>query len=325
VNRSANCNVDGRPCALRRKRRSPLPDVDPATGSVTKLAKTTVSRASRDRDAATGCLGDLRGEDRGKLGATRRSVVPDDDLVCRACSHAGIPTRAFLSDSCSPAYLFKQDGGRAVRPVITEAPTRFPIGALRCHRRGRPDRIASVVMLRSDHNTHSLTTGDRYVKLAFHQKGAADDGEIRVRAPKLPAQAVPGSTCFSSSTRLASRVWGNKCASSQRHTVTARLRARRARRRNRGSFSDKRQIGRRAPQLFSDERRTNDEGPRNDHGSKGLWSGCRGGDGRQTSRPRSICSGALLGAVPTPGAATALVNGDTPRNQDGVSPGCGSS
>jgi Galactose oxidase-like, Early set domain len=53
-------------------------------------------------------------------------------------------------------------------------------------------------MLRSDHNTHSLTTGDRYVKLAFHQKGgahkkgAAHNGEIRVRAPKLPAQAVPG-------------------------------------------------------------------------------------------------------------------------------------
>ena len=37
-----------------------------------------------------------------------------------------------------------------------------------------------------------LTTGDRYVKLAFHQKGAAHDGEIRVRAPKLPAQAIPG-------------------------------------------------------------------------------------------------------------------------------------
>jgi hypothetical protein len=47
-------------------------------------------------------------------------------------------------------------------------------------------------MLRSDHNTHSLTTGDRYVKLAFQQKGAAKKGEIRIRAPKLPAQAVPG-------------------------------------------------------------------------------------------------------------------------------------
>jgi hypothetical protein len=47
-------------------------------------------------------------------------------------------------------------------------------------------------MLRSDHNTHSLTTGDRYVKLAFRQKGAARRGEVRIRAPKLPAQAVPG-------------------------------------------------------------------------------------------------------------------------------------
>ena len=47
-------------------------------------------------------------------------------------------------------------------------------------------------MLRSDHNTHSLTTGDRYVKLSFRQKGAAHKGEIRIRAPKLPAQAVPG-------------------------------------------------------------------------------------------------------------------------------------
>jgi hypothetical protein len=27
-----------------------------------------------------------------------------------------------------------------------------------------------VVLLRSDHNTHSLTAGDRYVKLASHRK-----------------------------------------------------------------------------------------------------------------------------------------------------------
>ena len=57
---------------------------------------------------------------------------------------------------------------------------------------GDPANISSVVMLRSDHNTHSLTAGDRYVKLAFHQKGAAKKREIRIRAPKLPAQAVPG-------------------------------------------------------------------------------------------------------------------------------------
>ncbi len=47
------------------------------------------------------------------------------------------------------------------------------------------------MLLRSDHNTHSLTTGDRYVKLAFQAK-RDDDGGLRVRAPRLPAQAVPG-------------------------------------------------------------------------------------------------------------------------------------
>lgn len=30
------------------------------------------------------------------------------------------------------------------------------------------------------------------MKMAFNQKGASDKRELRVRAPKLPAQAVPG-------------------------------------------------------------------------------------------------------------------------------------
>ena len=90
----------------------------------------------------------------------------------------------------SPPYLFNADGTRANRPVIEQSPAdityrgHFDIGD--------PDQIASIVMLRSDHNTHSLTTGDRYVKLAFRQKGAARKGELRVVTPKVPAQAVPG-------------------------------------------------------------------------------------------------------------------------------------
>ena len=64
------------------------------------------------------------------------------------------------------------------------------------------------MLLRSDHNTHSLTTGDRYVKLAFRPRDDEDDGEdeheggrgprsgkdgeLRVTAPKVPAQAIPG-------------------------------------------------------------------------------------------------------------------------------------
>jgi hypothetical protein len=37
-----------------------------------------------------------------------------------------------------------------------------------------------------------LTTGDRNVKLAFHQKGADHKGELRVIEPRRPAQAIPG-------------------------------------------------------------------------------------------------------------------------------------
>jgi len=57
---------------------------------------------------------------------------------------------------------------------------------------GQSDEIASVVILRSDHNTHSLTTGDRYVKLAFDPKGNPRKGELRVHTPRLPSQAIPG-------------------------------------------------------------------------------------------------------------------------------------
>ena len=57
---------------------------------------------------------------------------------------------------------------------------------------GSPKQIASVSILRSDHNTHSFTAGDRYVRLSFRQKGDARKGELRVVAPKLPSQVVPG-------------------------------------------------------------------------------------------------------------------------------------
>jgi len=92
-----------------------------------------------------------------------------------------------------PPYLFNGDGTRAVGPVITKAPEEISYGGhFDITVGGNSNQISSVVMLRSDHNTHSLTTGDRYVKLAYHHKGAVKKGELRVRAPKLPAQAVPG-------------------------------------------------------------------------------------------------------------------------------------
>src|SRR5207247_8793189 len=84
----------------------------------------------------------------------------------------------------SPPYLFKHDGSRAARPVIARAPKRIAYrGSFDVRVAGDPSEIASVVLLRSDHNTHSLTTGDRYVKLAFQAK-RDDDGALRARAPE---------------------------------------------------------------------------------------------------------------------------------------------
>jgi len=44
VNRSPGCNVDGRPCTFDEKEGHHFQMFDPVSGSITKLAKTTVSR-----------------------------------------------------------------------------------------------------------------------------------------------------------------------------------------------------------------------------------------------------------------------------------------
>jgi hypothetical protein len=194
VNRSSNCNVDGRPCTFEEKEGLHFQMFDPATGSITKLARTTVSRGLHG--TAT-LLPDgsvfFAGENREAL------VRPDDPSFPLLTSYAGLlpagdPDQGVpVGQLFFPPYLFKQDGSRAVRPAITNAPEDISYGGhFDIKVAGNPNQISSVVMLRSDHNTHSLTTGDRYVKLSFHQKGAAHKGEFRIRAPRLPAQAVPG-------------------------------------------------------------------------------------------------------------------------------------
>jgi hypothetical protein len=194
VNRSPGCTVDGRPCTFEEREGHHFQMFDPATGSITKLAKTTVSRglhgtATLLPDASVF----FAGENREAL------VRPDDPSFPLMTSYAGVLPRGDpdvgvpVGQVFSPPYLFKQGASPAARPVIAKAPKRISYrGHFDVAVAGDPREIASVVLLRSDHNTHSLTTGDRYVKLAFRAKHDDDDGELRVRAPKLPAQAVPG-------------------------------------------------------------------------------------------------------------------------------------
>jgi hypothetical protein len=193
VNRSPGCNVDGRPCTFDEREGHHFQMFDPASGTVTRLAKTTVSRglhgtATLLPDASVF----FAGENREAL------VRPDDPSFPLLSSYAGLLPRGDpdlgvpVGQVFSPPYLFKQGAGAAPRPVIAKAPQAVSYrGHFDIAVAGDPYEIASVVLLRSDHNTHSLTTGDRYVKLAFRAK-PNEDGGLRVRAPKLPAQAVPG-------------------------------------------------------------------------------------------------------------------------------------
>jgi hypothetical protein len=194
VNRSPNCSVDGRPCTFEEREGHHFQMFDPATASITKLAKTTVSRGLHG--TAT-LLPDgsvfFAGENREAL------VRPDDPSFPLLSSYAGLLPRGDpdlgvpVGQLFFPPYLFKLDGSLAARPVIETSPVEISYrGHFDITVAGDPRQIASVVMLRSDHNTHSLTTGDRYVKLAFHQKGDVRKRELRVRTPKVAAQAVPG-------------------------------------------------------------------------------------------------------------------------------------
>ena len=162
---------------------------NPADGTTRAMAKTTVPRGLHG--TAT-LLPDgtvlFAGENREAL------VRPDDPSFPLGGFPVGDPDLGVPNGQIfRPPYLFNLDGSLAGRPIIHQAPDEiefkdhFDIKVA-----GRSDEIASVVILRSDHNTHSLTTGDRYLKLAFDPKGNPNKGELRIYTPQLPAQAVPG-------------------------------------------------------------------------------------------------------------------------------------
>jgi hypothetical protein len=200
INRSAGCVVEEagvtRPCTFSEREGHHFQMFDPATGGVTRLARTTVSRglhgtATLLPDATVF----FAGENREAL------VRPDDPSFPLQASWAtdghlerGDPDQGVpVGQIFYPPYLFKSGGAAANRPVIAGAPREVQYrGHFDVRIAGSSDRIGSVAMLRSDHNTHSLTAGDRYVKLAFQMKGDPRQGELRVISPKVPSQAVPG-------------------------------------------------------------------------------------------------------------------------------------
>ena len=162
---------------------------DPSTGTTRGLARTTVVRGLHG--TAT-LLPDgtvfFAGENREALIRSDDPAFPMGEFP-RADPDLGVPNGQIFR----PPYLFKPDGSPAPRPVISQAPEaihyndRFDLAV-----QGSSDRIAAVTMLRSDHNTHSFTGGDRFVSLGFETHSDPAQGGLRVHTPRLPAQAVPG-------------------------------------------------------------------------------------------------------------------------------------
>jgi hypothetical protein len=162
---------------------------DPADGSTRGLAKTTVPRGLHG--TAT-LLPDatviFAGENREAL------VRPDDPSFPMGEFPIGDPDLGVPNGQIvRPPYLFNADGSLADRPVIREAPREIEFrDEFEIRVQGRSDEIGKVSILRSDHNTHSFTGGDRYIELAFEPQDDPHGGRIRVHTPRLPSQAVPG-------------------------------------------------------------------------------------------------------------------------------------
>jgi hypothetical protein len=162
---------------------------DPKTGLTKPMARTTVPRGLHG--TAT-LLPDgtvfAAGENREVL------VRPDDPsfplgIFPKGDPDLGVPNGQIFR----PPYLFNGNGSLATRPLVVNAPDEISFGGhFDIEVNGTFEEVGSVVLLRSDHNTHSFTSGDRYVKLSFQQKGSDRKAELRVRSPKLPAQAIPG-------------------------------------------------------------------------------------------------------------------------------------
>lgn len=162
---------------------------DPDTGETRGLAATTVSRglhgtATLLPDATVF----FAGENREALIQTDDPSYPRGDFA-QGDPDQGVPNGQIFR----PPYLFNADGSPAERPVIAQAPERVRYREPFMVRvAGDPQRITKIVLIRSDHNTHSFTGGERYLDLAFEGVPRSDPAELLVHMPLLPAQAVPG-------------------------------------------------------------------------------------------------------------------------------------
>ncbi|NNU43953.1 kelch motif-containing protein [Ramlibacter montanisoli] len=104
----------------------------------------------------------------------------------------------------TPPYLFGDAAGtRKPRPVIERGPDHVTYRQAITLKVSDAANIKTVSMVRTGSVTHQLANDNRLVILNF--KRGPQAGTLVVDAPHRPAQAIPGTTCSSSSTPTARR------------------------------------------------------------------------------------------------------------------------
>lgn len=158
---------------------------NPADGTTTTLAKSTFLGALHKTvmllpDATTIAMA-----------GDRSAMVAVGD---RVFSPGDQDTGVSNAEIFSPPYLFADAAGTpAARPVIQKGPDKVGYGETMTVEVGATDEIKLVSMIRTGFVTHSLHTDNVYVELHVKSTQQGENEKVlKVNAPKLPAQAVPG-------------------------------------------------------------------------------------------------------------------------------------
>ncbi|WP_229784253.1 galactose oxidase-like domain-containing protein [Pilimelia anulata] len=145
---------------------------NPATGKWTVLAS---ARRIRQYHSASVLLPDGR-------------VMTGGGGICGICMDVGYLEKNV--EYFSPPYLFKKDGSgqRAVRPVVSAAPTGIGINTTFTLTSASAASIRKVALVGLGDATHSVDQGQRYVPLTFTTAGST----LTVKGPPTGGVAPPG-------------------------------------------------------------------------------------------------------------------------------------
>jgi len=142
-------------------------------------------------DPATGKWAVLASARRVRQYHSTATLLPDGRVltggggICGSCARKGYLEKNI--EYFEPPYLFRADGQRATRPVITSAPATSGYGQSLSISSAQASSVAKVGLVRLAAPTHSVDQGQRYVPLAFTVSGTTIKATSPATANIAPA------------------------------------------------------------------------------------------------------------------------------------------